>query len=139
MSLLELFCDVDDFMLSFAAQWRASQWAAGKQRERASQLCPSEAMTILIHFHQSHYRTWKRVLHRTCSGASKPRISSSSQLCSLCRSHSRHAGSAPGLLADPIWTLHRHQFYGFKLHLAVNDCGDLRLSRTHVKRSRFQL
>jgi len=31
---------LDDFMLSFAAQWRASQLAAGKQRARAGQLCP---------------------------------------------------------------------------------------------------
>src|SRR2546423_4823191 len=115
MSLLELFCDVDDFMLSFAAQWRASQVAAGKQRECAGQLCPSEVMTILIHFHQSHSRTWKRVLHRTCSGASEQRISSPRQLCSLCRSHSRDAASAPGLLAEPIWTLQRDQFYRFHL------------------------
>ena len=55
MSLLELFCDVDDFMLKFAPQWRASQVAAGKQRDRAGQLCPSEVMIILIHFHQSHF------------------------------------------------------------------------------------
>ena len=59
MSSLEWFCDVDDFMLSFAPQWKANQLAAGKQRERAGQLWPSEEMTILIHFHQSHYRTFK--------------------------------------------------------------------------------
>ena len=59
MSLLELFCDVDDFMLSFASQWKAWQVQAGKPRERAGQLCPSEVITILIHFHQSHYRTFK--------------------------------------------------------------------------------
>jgi hypothetical protein len=59
MSLLELFCDVDDFMLSFASEWKANQLATGKQRERAGQLWPSEVMTILIHFHQSHYRTFK--------------------------------------------------------------------------------
>src|SRR2546426_5258091 len=59
MSVLELFCDVDDFMLSFAPQWKASELATGKQRQRSGQLCPSEIMTILIHFHQSHYRTFK--------------------------------------------------------------------------------
>ncbi len=32
MSVLELFCDVDDLMLSFAPQWKANQLAAGKQR-----------------------------------------------------------------------------------------------------------
>src|SRR2546429_7498303 len=59
MSVLELFCDVDDFWLSFEPHWKASQLQSGKQRERAGQLCPSEVMTILIHFHQSHYRTFK--------------------------------------------------------------------------------
>ena len=55
MSLLELFCDVDDFWLDFEPKWKASRLAAGKQRERTGQLYPSEVMTILIHFHQSHY------------------------------------------------------------------------------------
>jgi hypothetical protein len=59
MSLLELFCAVDDFMLSFTPHLRATQVAAGKQRQRAGELWPSEIMTILIHFHQSHYRTFK--------------------------------------------------------------------------------
>ena len=44
MSLLELFCDVDDFMLSFTPQWKASQLKACNQRERAGQLSPSEVM-----------------------------------------------------------------------------------------------
>jgi hypothetical protein len=40
-------------------QWKVCQLQAGKQRERTGQLCPSEVMTILIHFLQSHYRTFK--------------------------------------------------------------------------------
>jgi len=59
MSVLELFCDVDDFMLSFEPQLKASQLAEGKQHQRSGQLCPSKIMTILIHFHQSHYRNFK--------------------------------------------------------------------------------
>jgi len=59
MSLLGLFCAIDDFMLSFEPHLKATQVAAGKQRNRAGQLWPSEIMTILIHFHQSHYRTFK--------------------------------------------------------------------------------
>src|SRR5579859_6482898 len=54
-----MFCDVDDFMLKLRPQWNGTQLAAGKQRERAGQLCASEVMTLLIHFHQSHYRTFK--------------------------------------------------------------------------------
>ena len=41
MSGLEVFCEVDDFMLSFAPHLQAIQLAAGKQRERAGQLCPA--------------------------------------------------------------------------------------------------
>jgi hypothetical protein len=46
-------------MLRFAPQWKAMQLKACNQRDQAGQLCPSEIMTILIHFHQSHYRTFK--------------------------------------------------------------------------------
>nr|WP_157507499.1 hypothetical protein [Ktedonobacter racemifer] len=46
-------------MLNFAPQWKASQLQAGKQRERMGQFSPSEVTTILIHFHQSHYRMFK--------------------------------------------------------------------------------
>ena len=59
MSLLELFCAIDDFWLSFEPQWKANRLAAGKQRERTGHLCFSEVMTLLIHFHQSHSRTFK--------------------------------------------------------------------------------
>ena len=59
MSLLELFCAVDDFWLAFAPRWKALQLATRRQRLRAGQLCPSEIMTILIHFHQAHDRTFK--------------------------------------------------------------------------------
>jgi hypothetical protein len=41
MSVLELFCAVDDFLISFAPQLKASQLAAGQQRTRAGQLYPS--------------------------------------------------------------------------------------------------
>jgi hypothetical protein len=39
--------------------WKASRLQTGKRRERAGQLCPSKVRTILIHFHHSHYRTFK--------------------------------------------------------------------------------
>jgi hypothetical protein len=54
MSLLELYCHVDDFWQTFEGQWGAEQLASGqRQRQRANQLHPSEIMTIIIHFHQS--------------------------------------------------------------------------------------
>lgn len=59
-SLTELFCDVDDFCQSFVPVWRQQLFTAGEaQRQRERSLSFSEIMTILIHFHQSHYRTFK--------------------------------------------------------------------------------
>jgi hypothetical protein len=59
-SLTELFCDVDDFCQSFVPIWRKQMLSAGEiQRQRARSLSISEIMTILIHFHQSHYRNFK--------------------------------------------------------------------------------
>ncbi len=60
MSLLELFCHVDDFWKSFAPTWRKLLLESGTcKRQRPGRLTASEIMTILIHFHQSHYRDFK--------------------------------------------------------------------------------
>ena len=60
MSLLKLFCNVDDFWQVFQARWLGVMLAPGaKPGVRSPGLSPSEIMTILIHFHQSHYRTFK--------------------------------------------------------------------------------
>ena len=159
MSLLELFCDVDDFLLSFEPQWKASQLQAGKQRERPGQLCPSEVMTILIHFHQSHYRTFKayyteyvqahltsefpRLVSYTRFVALIPQMmlpmfaylqsrfgactgisfidSTSLEVCDPKRinGHRVFAADAKRGKTSMGW------FFGFKLHLAVNDQGEL--------------
>ena len=58
--LLELFCHVDDFWKSFAPTWKRTLLQTGQiKRQRSGQLAESEIMTILIHFHQSHYRDFK--------------------------------------------------------------------------------
>lgn len=60
MSLLELFCHVDDFCQSFLPQYQAQLLASGvRHRQRARSLSVSEIMTLLILFHQSHYRDFK--------------------------------------------------------------------------------
>src|ERR1700694_4994526 len=159
MSLLELFCDVDDFMLDFEPHWKASRLQTGQQRWRAGQLCPSEVMTILIHFHQSHYRTFKAYytehvqVHLTsefphlvryprfvalipavlvpllaylqsrygaCTGISFI-DSTSLEVCDPKRinGHRVFATDARRGKTSMGW------FFGFKLHLAVNDRGDL--------------
>lgn len=60
MSLLELFCAVDDFWQAFEPLWHQKQLNSGeRQRQRAGVLCEREMMTIVIHFHQARYRDFK--------------------------------------------------------------------------------
>jgi hypothetical protein len=60
MSVVELFCHVDDYWQQHGPLWRQGQLGRGTQRrQRAHRLCESEIMTILILFHQSHYRDFK--------------------------------------------------------------------------------
>ena len=158
MSVLEVFCDVDDFMLGFAPQWKTAQLAAGKQRERVGRLCASEVMTILIHFHQSHYRTFKAyyIEHVQVHLSSEfPHLLSYQRFIALVPSmvvprlpylQSRY-GACTGIsfidstslqVCDPK-RISQHRvfatdarrgktsmgwFFGFKLHLAVNDRGE---------------
>jgi hypothetical protein len=159
MSLLELFCDVDDFLLRFEPQWTASQVQAGKQRKRAGQLCPSEVMTILIHFHQSHYRTFKAYYTehvQTYLRGEFPHLISYTRFVALIPQMmipmlaylSSRYGTCTGIsfidstsldVCDPK-RISQHRvfaadakrgkssmgwFFGFKLHLAVNDRGEL--------------
>ena len=159
MSLLELFCDVDDFLLRFEPQWKASQLQAGKQRERAGQLAPSEVMTILIHFHPSHYRTFKAYYTEYVQRhlvSEFPRLVSYTRFVALIPQmmlpmlaylQSRY-GACTGIsfidstsleVCDPkrisghrVFAVDAKRgktsmgwFFGFKLHLAVNDQGEL--------------
>jgi hypothetical protein len=51
---------VDDFCQSFEPVLQTYMMTAGlRERQRAGELCLSEIMTILIGFHQSHYRDFK--------------------------------------------------------------------------------
>jgi hypothetical protein len=60
MSLLELYCHVDDFWQAFEPEWKAQRLSNGQQRrQRRGQLHESEIMTIVIYFHQQRYRDFK--------------------------------------------------------------------------------
>lgn len=160
MSILELFCSVDDFWMQFAPKWQSELLAAGqRQRLRATQMHPSEMMTILILFQQSHYRTFKAYyteyvqrhlrsefptlvsyqrfielmptllvplvayLHTQlgqCTGISFI-DSTKLAVCHNARIHQHRVfeGRAARGKTSVGW------FYGFKLHLVVNDEGDL--------------
>ncbi len=55
-----LFCHVDDFCQQFEPLWQQRLLFHGVvRRVRAKSLCLSEIMTILISFHQNHYRDFK--------------------------------------------------------------------------------
>jgi len=160
MSILDVFCDVDDFWQETGAEWEHPLVpSGGKLSLEEREMYPSEIMALLIHFHQSCYRTFKHYytqyvqvalrsefphllsytrmveimsdylvpltlyLHRklgTCTGISfidstalavckNPRISS----------HRVFRGIAKRGKTSTGW------FYGFKLHLVVNDQGEL--------------
>jgi len=60
MSLLELYCAVDDFCKTIDKAQAGHILRSGTaQRRRVGQLSDSEALTIMIHFHQSQYRNFK--------------------------------------------------------------------------------
>jgi hypothetical protein len=160
-SLLELFCDVDDFCQAFLPILSQRLLSSGaQQRQRSRSLTVSEIMTILIAFHQSHYRDFKAyyleqvvkywhsefpglvsytrfveyipstlvpliVYLRTgclgqCSGISFI-DSTSLDVCLNQRIHVHKvfAGLAGRGKTSTGW------FFGFKLHLIVNDQGEL--------------
>lgn len=66
--LIETYCDVDDFCEMFIEKWQTILISNGEmKRRRACRLSPAEVMTIIIHFHQSHYRDFKNYyLHYVC-------------------------------------------------------------------------
>jgi len=160
MSLLELFVSVDDFCQIFLPVWEKKLLADGsKKRCRAGQLRISEIMTILIYFHQSHYRNFKayysehvyqhlkaefpnlvsyerfvvlmpsvlgplsaylKSLYGNCSGISFV-DSTALAVCDPHRIHNHKVfeGVAQRGKGSMGW------FFGLKLHLVVNDRGEI--------------
>ena len=66
--LERLFCFVDDFCQEFMPIWEAQQILSGKRKRiRKQTLSDSEVMTLMILFHQSHYRHFKHFyLNHVC-------------------------------------------------------------------------
>jgi hypothetical protein len=160
MSLLELFCHVDDFWKAFAPKWEQELLHSGlKQRRRSGQLCASEIMTILIFFHQMRYRDFKTYYTQFVQvylRSEFPNLISytrfvehlPSVLVPLCAYLQSCYGACSGVSfidSTPVMVCHnrriqRHRvfrgiaqrgknsvdwFFGFKLHLVVNDRGEL--------------
>lgn len=160
-SLVELFVHVDDFCQAFLPQLEQHLLKSGLlQRRRARSLSMSEVMTILIHFHQSHYRTFKAYyceyvapqlrsefpglvsytrfvdfipsaliplcayLQSACLGDCTGVAFIDATSIDVClnqriASHKVFAGLAERGKTSTGW------FFGFKLHLVINDRGEL--------------
>jgi len=160
MDILPVFCDIDDFCLLFEPLWRKRLLVAEAQkRHRASTLCLSEVMTIIVMFHTSSYRNFKsyytehvmkhlawafphlpsynrfvelmpaalvplcaylQTRKGLCSGISFV-DSTSLKVCHNRRIHAHKvfAGCARRGKTSVDW------FFGFKLHVVTNDCGEL--------------
>jgi len=161
MSLLELFCAVDDFYQHFQTTVVPQQLARGRGRKRgpAPTLAVSEIITLIIHFHQGGYRTFKSYyLRYVCKHltAEFPKLVSynrfvelmPSVLTVLCAYLQSRYGECTGIAfidSTPLVVCHnrrisRHRvfrglaargktsmgwFFGFKLHLIVNEHGEL--------------
>jgi len=159
-SLEELFCHIDDFCQEFEPQWQKQMLSHGlKTRKRAIRLRLSEIMTILVAFHQHHYRTFKhfyleqvcRYWHRAFPGlVSYTRFIEwiPSALIPLSVYLKHCFGQCTGISfmdSTKLQVCHnrrikQHQvfkdlaargktsvdwFLGFKLHLVVNEFGEL--------------
>ena len=59
LSILNLFCHVDDFWQWLVTWENAKLLGVARKRGPAPRLSLSEVITVLIHFHQSHYRDFK--------------------------------------------------------------------------------
>ncbi len=60
MSLLDLFCKIDDFCQEFEVGWHQQLVSDGvKKRRRLGTMSLSEMMTIVVYFHQQGYRNFK--------------------------------------------------------------------------------
>jgi hypothetical protein len=158
MTLLELFCAVDDFWQAYEPHWRQQRLASG-QRQRVGELCESEMMTIVIHFHQARYRDFKTyytqhvqvflcaefphlvsyerfiqrlpsileplcVLLQSCFGTPTGIAFVDSTALAVCdnrriAAHRVFEGWAARGKTSTGW------FFGFKLHLLINDRGEL--------------
>ena len=108
MSLVELFCHVDDFCQAFEPLWIRDHFTTG--RRRAGPLCLSEIMTLLIWFHTSHYRMFKAFYQQHVS-ASPRCISGRSQLWAFCRVHTFGTYSVERLSASMSRSLHGNFVY----------------------------
>ena len=162
LMLISIFCDVDDFCKQFEPQWRKfliENLSSRKKRTRKTELTLSEAITIVVMFHKTGYRTFKDYYSRYVISFLKPyfpKTLSYSRFIHLMKTclfplfifSQGCLGECSGIsfVDSTILTvcnarrIHSHRvfknfakrgktstgwFYGFKLHLIINDAGEI--------------
>jgi hypothetical protein len=165
--LISIFCDVDDFCKRFEPEWRKilienkSRNLTGnkKIRNRSPRLSLSEAITIVIFFHRTGYRTFKDYYLRFVSSQLRkyfPKHMSYNRFVNLmktclfplfvfsqgCRGQCTGISFVDSTILAVCHArrIHSHRvfkgvakrgktstgwFYGFKLHLVINDKGEI--------------
>ena len=158
--ILPLFVAIDDFCNDFQPTFKLKLIESGTlKRQRKSTLQLSEIMTIVVHFQQSAYRTFKDFyLKEVCKHLRDefPNLVSynrfvelmPSALLPLCAFLQTRKGKTAGIAfidSLPLAVCHNRRipshkvfshlaergkssvdwFYGFKLHLIINDQGEL--------------
>jgi Transposase DDE domain len=158
--LIAMFCDIDDFCNTFEPIYTQRLLHRGQRhRQRQSQLCLSEIMTIIVQFHASHYRDFKHYYTEYVAvhlRPSFPDLVSYNRfvelmpralvpLCTYLHTRKGHCTGITFVDSTPLAVCHnkciaRHKvfrewatrgkcsmgwYYGFKLHLMVNDQGEL--------------
>lgn len=160
MSLIPIFCEIDDFCGDFEPILNRHLLDDGnRKRLRRSTLARSEVMTIIVEFHRSNYRTFKHYYNQHVCVYLRwafPKVVSYNRfvelmadaLLPLCAYLHTRKGSCSGISfidSMPIAVCHNRRihshrvfdstaergknsvgwFYGFKLHLIVNDEGEI--------------
>jgi hypothetical protein len=143
MDILPLFCDIGDFCLLFEPAWRRRLLTSGLCRRRKhGALSLSEVMTILVLFHASGYRDLKSFHTRHVSeqmAAAFPKLVSYNRFVELQRDALVFVDATTPAVCHNLripqhkvfWDSARRGqssmgwFYGFKLHLVINDRGEM--------------
>jgi hypothetical protein len=160
MELVTLFYLIDEFCKEFEPKWRAQRIASGlTQRNKPCRLSLSEILAIIVWFHYSDHRMFKRYYLDVVQGQLQPEfpnlVSYNRFLELMSEVNTPLLALLVSLLASPTTAnyidstklavchnrrIRRHKvfhglaergkssmgwFYGFKLHLIVNERGEL--------------